>query len=99
MYAVVRLLHHAGQRGIVDKNLWKKSNQELRNILADRIISDPEGLPNYHGNENELERIKRVREPQKRLSTWDIATLLGALNPDLYTKYYAYKDLESNYKA
>ncbi|GHT41870.1 hypothetical protein AGMMS49921_05780 [Endomicrobiia bacterium] len=35
MYAVVRLSHHAGQLKSVgvDKDLWKTSNQELRNML------------------------------------------------------------------
>ncbi|GHT62068.1 hypothetical protein AGMMS49950_07250 [Endomicrobiia bacterium] len=52
LYAVVRLLHHAGQRGIVDKNLWKKSNQELRTILADQLRGSRESHENVKTHKN-----------------------------------------------
>ncbi|GHT49839.1 hypothetical protein AGMMS49990_01220 [Endomicrobiia bacterium] len=66
MYAVVRFLHHAGKLGIVDENLWKTSNQQLRDMLADRIGPNAR----YNGKTSDS-----IREPKEWLSNLEILTL------------------------
>ncbi|GHT72355.1 hypothetical protein AGMMS49950_10800 [Endomicrobiia bacterium] len=64
-----RLLHHAGQIGIVHKDLWNKySNKELREILADQLII-----------KNNPMRANVVKLPLQYLYAFEMAILLRTL--------------------
>ncbi|GHT38807.1 hypothetical protein AGMMS49593_08880 [Endomicrobiia bacterium] len=76
LYAVVRFLHHAGQLGYIDKDLWDKyTNQELRDTLYDQLNSYN---PRSPGDERK-EQIEDCRKQGKWLYNLDIYALLYAL--------------------
>ncbi|GHT35344.1 hypothetical protein AGMMS49592_5580 [Endomicrobiia bacterium] len=81
LYAAVRFLRHAGQLGIVDEDLWTISNQELRNILADELISDNPPSPGK-------EQIEDCRKQGKWLTNLDIYKLLYVLDVPERLIYY-----------
>ncbi|GHT52602.1 hypothetical protein AGMMS49990_09140 [Endomicrobiia bacterium] len=76
LYAVVRCLHHAGQLGIVDEDLWTISNQELRNILADK-------LSDFLGSAHHNDKHEKCRRQGEWLFIPEIFALMSALGmPD-----------------
>ncbi|GHT42282.1 hypothetical protein AGMMS49921_07070 [Endomicrobiia bacterium] len=91
MYPGARFLHHAGQLGYVDKDLWNKyTNQELRDILTDRLVgakNTATALVSTYGGllyigEDRFgiqESLETCRQERKSLDVMEIAILLHTL--------------------